>query len=234
MGDNTPASEPTTRVVKIKDRRKLWIFFCALILVILAGCLLYFYRSSSLVENTERTFSKIFGEGESNLVEVIDLNNDMADNDSDTETFKQETLAADENGDTVSGGQRIPNFDGLNITAVVFDVDGSDEGKESVTIANTGIGDVNISAGSIQYLPSGADFSKVRKRNFEAGNIVKTGDNFVVGMNCHADTPCVGADISWSEVLNNTGGSIFLVSGREKIGGANDSSIVSRYDYGSN
>ena len=89
MGDNTPASEPTTRVVKIKDRRKLWIFFCALILVILAGCLLYFYRSSSLVENTERTFSKIFGEGESNLVEVIDLNNDMADNNSDTETFKR-------------------------------------------------------------------------------------------------------------------------------------------------
>ena len=235
MGDNTPASEPTTRVVKIKSRRNLWIFFGAFVLLILVSGLVYFYRNSSLIENTGKTFGKIFGRGDSDLVEVIDLNDSGAGNGSPVETFKQETLVENENGDVAVEEQRVSNFDGLvEITVVVFDVDGSDLGKESVTITNSSISDINISAGSIQYLQSGADFLKIKKRNFEAGNTVKATSNFIVGMNCHADTPCVGADISWSEALNNTGGAVFIVSDKEKIEGVIDVNIVSRYDYSSN
>jgi len=48
-------------VVKIKDRRKFWVFCGALVLVVFLGGLVYFYRNSSVIENIGKTFGKIFG-----------------------------------------------------------------------------------------------------------------------------------------------------------------------------
>lgn len=232
MGDDTSTSGPATRLVKIKDRKRFWIFIFAFSASILLCSLLYFYWDSSPLQNIKKTFSEVFGSRESVPVEIIDLNDDI--NNSSTGTFKQKTLTADENDTPLLDVESAVDFTGLKIASVIFDVDGSDEGQERVLITNTTGRDIRIDTGSIQYLQSGADFSKIKKRNFDEGNIVAAGSSFIIGMNCHETTPCVGADLSWSDALNNTSGSIFIVSNKEKIIGIGDTNIISRFDYGSN
>jgi len=228
MGNNTSPGEPATRVVKINSGNRPRGLLVALAVIFILGSAFYFFRDSGFVENLGKTFGKIFGAGGDEFVEVVNLNDGKAGEDS-AEEFKTVTLADSGSGDSDSGG--LEDFSGLKIVSVIFDVEGSDRGKERVTISNIGVSSKNLNSGSIQYLPAGSDFPKIKKKNFESGSAVAGGAVFVVGMNCHSDSVCSGVNMSWSEALNNSGGSIFLASDQERITDIGDTDVVSRYEY---
>jgi len=122
----------------------------------------------------------------------------------------------------------------LEIISVIFDPDGVDDGNERIVIKNTGSNEADISSYSIQYLSSTAnnDFSKIAKKNFESGNKISADSTFTIGVNCHTATPCEDVDMSWSQALGNSGGSIFVVLNQEKITDASDPDILDSFDYG--
>ncbi|MEK7566387.1 MAG: lamin tail domain-containing protein, partial [Patescibacteria group bacterium] len=119
----------------------------------------------------------------------------------------------------------------LKITEVVYNPEGADEGNEYARIFNSEESDVDLSNFSIQYLAADEDFSNIKKRNFENGNKILSQGYFKVGANCHAATPCQGADLSWSQALNNTKGTVFLVSNQNLISSASGTQIIDSYYY---
>jgi hypothetical protein len=129
----------------------------------------------------------------------------------------------------------------LKITEVVYDIKGTDgteepdEGKELVVISNPNVEEVDVSNYSLQYLNSGGDFTKIERKNFEAGNKIPTEGIFKIGMNCHPDAnppaPCENVDLSWSQELNNTSGTVFLVSNQELLTGLSDPDIIDGFHY---
>jgi len=119
----------------------------------------------------------------------------------------------------------------LKITEVVYNPEGADEGNEYVKIFNSENSDVDLSNFSIQYLAADGDFSGIKKKNFENGNKILSQGYFKIGMNCHTATPCEGVDLSWSQALNNTKGTVFLVSGQDLISSATDVHIIDSYSY---
>ena len=119
----------------------------------------------------------------------------------------------------------------LKITEVVYNPEGADEGKEYIKIFNSGESDVDLSSFSIQYLDSSGDFSNIKKRNFENVNKILSQGYFKVGANCHTATPCEAADLSWSQALNNTKGTVFLVSNQSSISSASGTQIIDSYSY---
>jgi len=129
----------------------------------------------------------------------------------------------------------------LKITEVVYDIKGTDgteepdEGKELITISNPNDTEVDLSAYSLQYLGSSGDFSDVERKNFEAANRIPGQGIFKIGANCHPGakppTPCENVDLSWSQELNNTSGTVFLVSNQELLTGLSDPDIVDGFHY---
>ena len=117
----------------------------------------------------------------------------------------------------------------LEITEVIFDVEGSDEGNERIKIENNGTSTVVLEDFSIQYLKLGGDFSSVSKKNFESGNAIE--DEFVIGLNCSSGIPCEDVDMSWSQALGNDGGTVFLVTNQEVIEGESDPDIHDSFLY---
>jgi hypothetical protein len=127
-------------------------------------------------------------------------------------------------GEDPGGGGIVPV--NLEITEIIFDVEGADDGQERVKITNNGDVDVAIETFSVQYLRVGGDISTIKKKNFASGNVVLAGGDFVVGMSCSTAVPCVGVDMSWSQALANDGGTVYLVSNQENITGSDDLDIV--------
>ncbi|MDD5710833.1 MAG: lamin tail domain-containing protein [Candidatus Colwellbacteria bacterium] len=119
-----------------------------------------------------------------------------------------------------------PDLTGLEITEIVFDVEGADDGLERVIISNSTSTDVLIGAFSLQYLRAGDDFTAIKKKNFESGDTVPANGVFVIGISCSAATPCEGVDMSWSQSLANDGGIVYLVFNQEDITDASDPDIV--------
>ncbi len=119
----------------------------------------------------------------------------------------------------------------LSITEVIYDPDGSDEGRELVKINNPNSEEVNLGGYSLQYLGSDGDFTKIKKKNFEINNKVPIQGIFKIGTNCHSDAPCENVDLSWSESLNNEKGTVFLVSNQEPITGLSDQDIIDGFHY---
>jgi len=223
--------EVATEVVRVYHKNVSWKFFGAFVFIALISFGLYFSWDSSFVENIKTTSSRVFGMNENNFVEVINLNDMNSSGNRLAEESEVRTIVVTEDKGTEPSVDRIVDFSGIEIVDVVFDVEGSDRGEERVTIRNAKNLGVDISGGSIQYVASGDDFSKIKKKNFGSSSVVGPYGVFVIGMNCHADAQCVGVDTSWSQALNNTAGSVFIVSNQEKIIDSDDVDIVSRYDY---
>lgn len=203
------------------------------VLFIGAISVLIIFKDSIFVSNLRDAFDKVFSANRDEYVEVVDLN--KAD---PLVGYKEEydsALLVDDK--LVEGSNGVPkkiDFSNIVISSVIFDVDGADEGKERIVIRNNGGMDIDLFGGSVQYVSSGGNFSTVKKKNFESGHKISAGGEFVIGANCHSESPCVGANMSWSEALNNSGGSVFIVSGREAVAGFSDSSIAARFDYTTN
>ncbi|MBI3274056.1 MAG: lamin tail domain-containing protein [Candidatus Colwellbacteria bacterium] len=119
----------------------------------------------------------------------------------------------------------------LSIIEVIYNPEGTDEGKELVRINNPNSEEVNVSSYSLQYLGSDGDFAKIKKKNFGAENKIPDKGIFRIGMNCSGNTPCENVDMSWSEALNNSLGTVFLVSNQELLTGLSDSDIVHGFHY---
>jgi len=119
----------------------------------------------------------------------------------------------------------------IRIIEVIFDPAGSDRGKERVILKNPNNLAIDLSGYSIQYLSQNNNFSGIKKRNFETGNSIPGEGIFKIGMNCSGDIPCEEVDLSWSRALNNQGGTLFLVSHRNKIDSFDDEGIINIFKY---
>ncbi|MCR4261067.1 MAG: lamin tail domain-containing protein [Candidatus Colwellbacteria bacterium] len=119
----------------------------------------------------------------------------------------------------------------LEITSVIYDADGADEGKERITIQNNSASTVDISSFSIQYLKGGVGYESISKKNFEGGHEILGGGEFVIGANCSGTIPCEGVNMSWSQALGNTSGNVYLVSDQEGVLSAEDQEILDSFSY---
>ena len=107
---------------------------------------------------------------------------------------------------------------------------GSDT-EEFIEIYNPTSDNVDISSWSLQYLSGGASsIGSVVKKNFLSGATIKAKSFYLVGTGDYEDK--VPADMTWSQALNNTGATIFLVNDQTFITGADDQNIVDRLAYG--
>jgi hypothetical protein len=116
------------------------------------------------------------------------------------------------------------------ITEILFDIEGSDDGKEFVELYNPNDSKIDISAWSLQYLsPSATSIDNVKRKNFEEGNGIDAKSYFLIGLNGRE------GDISWGQALGNNGGTVLLVNDQgpeSNISGSDDENIVDRVGYG--
>ena len=137
-----------------------------------------------------------------------------------------------ENSASISSSNlEIAPFSPLQITQVIYDPDGSDEGNELVEVTNPNDEQIDINLYSLQYLGPSSDFAGIEKKNFQADNIIPAQGIFKIGINCHTNTPCVGVDMSWSQALGNESGTAFIVSNQELLTGFSDPDIVDGFHY---
>ncbi len=230
MDNGASPKEPAVRVVKLKSGSRSRKILFVVSLIILACFGLYFLKGSTFGSLLKRTSEKVFGVDERRAVEVVDLNAENSLNNAST-VSSFETVVITDSEITDSETKASVNLYGVEIIDVIFDVDGPDEGNERIVLKNSSAAEVNLIGGSIQYLPTGREYSGIKKKNFEEGAKISPGSTFAIGANCHSSSPCVGVEMPWSESLGNDGGTVFVVSGRDIIIGANDASIVHRYNY---
>lgn len=122
----------------------------------------------------------------------------------------------------------IKAADYLLISKILVDNEGSDT-NEFVEIFNPTDAPVSLTGWSLQYLSgSFSSFAGITKKNFIANKSVVAKGKFLVGMGDFSGS----SDMRWSQSLNNTGATIFLVHGQTLIGGASDVRIVDRVAYG--
>ena len=114
---------------------------------------------------------------------------------------------------------------------MIYDAEGADEGQERIVIQNNGTSTVDISGFSVQYLKTGAEYSSISKKNFEAGHQIDGGGEFAIGANCSGIVPCEGVNMSWSQALGNDSGTIYLTSNQEGVVSAEDPDIVDFFSY---
>ncbi len=89
------------------------------------------------------------------------------------------------------------------ISEILFDADGSDDGKEFIELYNSGEQAADISSWSIQHVSSSGS---VTKKNFESGDAVAPKSFFLIWLGVNAS-----ADMTWSNSLSNTSATIYLV-----------------------
>lgn len=119
----------------------------------------------------------------------------------------------------------------LSIIEVIYNPDGLDEGRELVRLNNPNAEEIDISGYSLQYLGTSGDFLDIKKKNFAADNKILTQGIFKIGLNCSSNITCENVDMSWSQALNNTSGSVFLVSNQEPLTDFSDPDIIDGFDY---
>lgn len=124
--------------------------------------------------------------------------------------------------------EAIPAVNYLLISRILVDNEGADT-NEFVEIFNPTDVPVSLTSWSLQYLSGGATyFSSITKKNFVYDTAVAGRASFLVGMGDFASS----SDMRWTQSLNNTGATIFLVHGQTMIGGVSDVRIVDRVAYG--
>ena len=158
--------------------------------------------------------------------EEEDQDEDQDENEGDSSPELEEDSNGNGESDT---NEEILN---LEIEEVIYDVEGADEGQERIVIKNNGSSTVILESYSIQYLSTTGDFTNLKKKNFESGHQVESGEEFVIGLNCSGAIPCEGVDMSWSQALGNTGGMVYLVSNQDAVINEEDLDIIHSFLYG--
>lgn len=96
------------------------------------------------------------------------------------------------------------------ISEVLFDADGSDDGKEFIELYNPNDQSIDLSAWSIQHQSASGSLTK---KNFEAGNSIAAKSFFLIWLGSDPR-----ADLAWaSGSLNNTSATIYLVDNQSLI-----------------
>ena len=119
----------------------------------------------------------------------------------------------------------------VRIIEVIFNPEGSDDGRERVILKNFGNLAIDLSNYSLQYLGQNNIFSEIKKRNFVAGNSIHVDGIFKIGMNCSTAYPCSEVNLSWSQDLRNQRGTLFLVSHKNRISSFDDAGIINIFKY---
>ncbi|PIR98547.1 MAG: hypothetical protein COT88_01020 [Candidatus Colwellbacteria bacterium CG10_big_fil_rev_8_21_14_0_10_41_28] len=168
-------------------------------------------------------------------VELEDQEEDSSgeESSSDEESSEEEEVIEEEEPIDEESPEEEEPIDEINLSiiSVEFDLEGSDEGLERVVIENSGQAVVSIENYSLQYIKFGGTLDDLEKKNFESGNEIAPGGQFIIGMSCSSAVPCEGVNMSWSKSLNNNGGTLFIVSNQELITELEDEDIVTAYNY---
>jgi hypothetical protein len=113
------------------------------------------------------------------------------------------------------------------ISEVYPDMTGADT-NEFVELYNPTDAPISIGGYSLQYLPGASvAFAGIAKKNFVANATIPAKGFYLIGM---WGNPA--SDMSWSDQLNNSGGSVFLVNDQLAIIDGSDSNIVDKVAYG--
>lgn len=129
--------------------------------------------------------------------------------------------------------QQNPSSNVSHIVISEIYVDRTGANGDFVELYNPTDAAVDISAWSLQTLSgAAADFSSIKKKNFEAGDNIPALGFLLVGIDQYSGP--ITADMAWlSGSLNNTGATVFLVSGTGVLTSSQDSTIVDMVGYGS-
>lgn len=116
------------------------------------------------------------------------------------------------------------------LSELFIDMAGSDT-QEFVELYNPDNQSIDLSGWSLQYLSgSASSFGSVAKKNFVSGATIPAFGFYLIGVGGYSGS--VSADMTWSQSLNNTGATVFLVNDTQVIGDQNDSNIIDRVGYG--
>ena len=128
------------------------------------------------------------------------------------------------------GGGGGAGVNHLVLSEVFINMSGADT-AEFVEIYNPTDSAVDLSSWSLQYLSGGAsDLTSLVKKNFEAGDAIVSHGFFLVGMGAFSSTTI--PDMTWSQTLNNTGATIFIVNDQIDITDTSDPNLIDRLGYG--
>ena len=135
---------------------------------------------------------------------------------------------------SVSGGFLAPQSanaaNTVLISEIFMDMDGADTG-EFIELYNPTGQSISLADWSLQYLSGGATSTdKIVKKNFPEGTVIYPKQFYLVGAGGYAGT--AEADMTWSQSLNNTGATVFLVNSTSTIEYADDDSVVDKNAYG--
>ena len=110
-------------------------------------------------------------------------------------------------------------------------MEGADTG-EFIELWNPGSSVVDLSDWSLQYLSgSASSFASIAKKNFPVGASIGSHGFYLVGVGGYAGG--ASPDMTWSQSLNNTAATVFLVSSQSPLVDSASSDIVDRVAYGS-
>ncbi len=108
------------------------------------------------------------------------------------------------------------------VNEFLFDVAGSDVGREFIELFNTSASAIDLSGWSIQ--------TQSAKKNFEADSAIPAHGCFLVALGSSAPQPAKG--MRWaSGSLNNTEGAIYLSQGEGFVSGPSDADVVDSTTY---
>ncbi len=125
----------------------------------------------------------------------------------------------------------IPSTSHLVISEIFIDMEGVDN-REFIELYNPTEQEISLTGWSFQYLSGGAtSTNQIIKKNFPSNALVKTKSFYLVGTGGYSGP--TAADMTWSQSLNNTGATVFLVSSTSPIAVLDDSGIIDSIAYGS-
>lgn len=118
----------------------------------------------------------------------------------------------------------------LVISEIFIDMEGADS-EEFVELYNPTEQAVALADWSLQYLSGSATSTdKIVKKNFSSNAAIGPKGFYLIGTGGYSGE--MAADMTWSQSLNNTAATVFLVASTSLIASADDASIIDRIAYG--
>ncbi len=117
------------------------------------------------------------------------------------------------------------------ISELFINMAGSDD-QEFIEIYNPTSQQVSLSGWSLQYLSGGAStMAQIAKKNFTDGASVQPLSYYLIGVGGYSSS--TAADMTWSQSLNNTGATVFLVASSSGLASFDSDEIIDKVAYGS-